>query len=110
MQRLVAIFMLVVLVPLGTAADELRRDTILLNEQAMFKNWGVGAFSCTSFVEAREFPDSPVGPYDATFRQWLMGFATAFNLKDPDYVALFPKLAAPEPDAGGGDGAVGALQ
>ena len=29
----------------------------------------------------------------------------AFNLKDPDYVALFPKLAAPEPDAGGGDGA-----
>ena len=93
MQRLVAIFMLVVLVPLGTAADELRRDTILLNEQAMFKNWGVGAFSCTSFVEAREFPDSPVGPYDATFRQWLMGFATAFNLKDPSTADLLGRTS-----------------
>lgn len=82
MKRLVAILVLITLVPLGTAADDMRKDTISLNEQAMFKNWGVGAWSCSSYVEAREFPDSPIGPYDATFRQWLMGFATAFNIQD----------------------------
>lgn len=82
MLRFAVILMLFAFAPLGTFADDAGHDRITLNEQAMFKNWGVGAFSCTSFVEAREFPDSPVGPYDATFRQWLMGFATAFNLKD----------------------------
>ena len=38
--------------------------------------------SCASYVESRDFPDTPTGPYDATFRQWLMGFATTFNIKD----------------------------
>jgi len=59
-----------------------------VDKDAVFKNWGVGGMTCGEFVVAREFPDSPVGPYDATFRQWLLGFATAFNIKDPDTADL----------------------
>ncbi len=88
MLRLVALTLLFLAVSGGSisgelsSADKRQYESIPVNEQAMFKNWGVGAMSCASYVEAREFPDSPIGPYDATFRQWLMGFATAFNITD----------------------------
>ena len=88
MIRFVVFMLLVVAMPSGTYSDEITSadeqfyENISVNEDAMFKNWGVGAFTCTSYVEARDLPDSPVGPYDATFRQWFMGFATAFNIKD----------------------------
>ena len=88
MLRLAAIILLSIAVTGGaysgelSSVDDRQYDEISVNEQAIFKNWGVGVMSCTSYVEAREFPDSPVGSYDATFRQWLMGFATAFNIKD----------------------------
>ncbi len=94
MIRLVAILLLFVAVPGGASSDEFssavgqRSDGVSVNKNAMFKNWGVGAMPCASYVEAREFPDSPIGPYDATFRQWLMGFATAFNIKDSSTVDL----------------------
>jgi hypothetical protein len=90
MLRLVAFIILIVAIPNGTYSDDLLSDddqfykAISVNENDVFKNWGVGAFSCAKYVEARELPDSPVGPYDATFRQWFMGFTTAFNIKDPD--------------------------
>lgn len=87
MLRLAALLLLFILPPVGASSDESSQprrnyEGVSVNEQAVFKNWGVGAMSCSSYIEAREFPDSPVGPYDATFRQWLMGFATAFNIKD----------------------------
>jgi len=88
MLRVVVLMLLFVAIPGGSYSDELSSENdpfyagISVNEDTMFKNWGVGALSCGNFVEAREFPDSPIGPYDATFRQWLMGFATAFNIKD----------------------------
>ncbi len=63
--------------------NDTRTIGVALNDGTVFKNWGVGGLTCGTFVEARKFPDSPVGPYDATFRQWLLGFATAFNVKDP---------------------------
>lgn len=99
MLRLLAILFLLVFAPGGSFADELssandqKHRGILINEQASFKNWGLGAMSCASYVEAREFPDSPVGPYDATFRQWLMGFATAFNLQDPSTADLLGRTS-----------------
>ena len=62
--------------------DSPESKELSINKQYTFKNWGVGSFSCTQFVESREMPDSPIGPYDATFRQWLMGYATAFNIMD----------------------------
>lgn len=88
MLRLVAFMILVVAMPGVASSDDLLSaedrfyEGISVNQDAVFKNWGVGAMSCTDYIEAREFPDSPVGPYDATFRQWLMGFTTAFNIKD----------------------------
>jgi len=88
MLRFVVIALLFLAAPVGTLSEEVssvpapRLETMQIDENAIFKNWGVGAMSCTSYVEAREFPDSPIGPYDATFRQWLMGFTTAFNIKD----------------------------
>lgn len=97
--RLTAILLLSVAVPSGAFSDELlssggqRSNGISVNENAMFKNWGVGAMPCANYVEAREFPDSPIGPYDATFRQWLMGFATAFNIKDASTTDLLGRTS-----------------
>lgn len=88
MLRIVVIIFLVFAMPGWTYSDELLSadeqfyDAISVNENSVFKNWGVGALSCANYVEAREFPDTPIGSYDATYRQWLMGFATAFNIKD----------------------------
>ncbi|NQV48563.1 MAG: hypothetical protein HQ504_12405 [Rhodospirillaceae bacterium] len=88
MLRLAALLMLFVTLPGGllggelSSTDDPQHEGISINEQSVFKNWGVGAMTCANYVDAREFPDSPIGPYDATFRQWLMGFATAFNIKD----------------------------
>lgn len=88
MLRTVAFVLLLLVMPGGASSGELVSsdeqfyDAISVDQDAMFKNWGVGALSCAKYIEAREFPDSPIGPYDATFRQWLMGFATAFNIKD----------------------------
>ena len=65
-----------------SSAEEKFYAEVSVSEDSMFKNWGVGALTCSEYVAAREFPDSPIGPYDATFRQWLMGFTTAFNIKD----------------------------
>ena len=88
MLRLVVFTLLLLAFPGGTYSDEMLPDDrqfyedISVDKHATFKNWGVGAMTCANYVSAREYPDSPVGPYDATFRQWLMGFATAFNIKD----------------------------
>jgi len=88
MLRLAVFIFLVAAVPGETVSGELLSEEnrfyedISVSEDTVFKNWGVGAMSCANYVEAREFPDSPIGPYDATFRQWFMGFATAFNIKD----------------------------
>ena len=89
MPRIVLIVLLCVTTLHGALGGEeaIVNDTraigIALNERTVFKNWGVGGLTCVTYLEARKFPDSSVGPYDATFRQWLLGFATAFNVKDP---------------------------
>lgn len=88
MVRVFTLLILLLALPAGLnagdriSAEEQFYNDISVNEDSMFKNWGVGALSCADYIAAREFPDSPIGPYDATFRQWLMGFTTAFNIKD----------------------------
>lgn len=46
--------------------------------------WGIGQISCGRFIQERERRAGAHGPYDATFRQWLLGFITALNWMDPD--------------------------
>ncbi len=85
MLRFAVILLLSLAIPDTALSDEFSRANtqgVSVNKQATFKNWGVGAMSCARYVEAREMPDTPVGPFDVTFRQWLMGFTTAFNVKD----------------------------
>jgi hypothetical protein len=41
--------------------------------------WGIGQINCGRFVQERERRPGVRGPYDATFRQWFLGFATALN-------------------------------
>ncbi|MBL8661155.1 MAG: hypothetical protein JNM75_15570 [Rhodospirillales bacterium] len=45
--------------------------------------WGIGQISCGRFVQERERRPGAYGAYDATFRQWLLGFMTALNWSDP---------------------------
>lgn len=45
--------------------------------------WGIGQISCGRFIQERERRTGSHGPYDATFRQWLLGFITALNWSDP---------------------------
>ena len=88
MLRFAVIALVFLAAPSGTLPEEVssvqtpRLENMQIDEHAIFKNWGVGTMSCASYVESRDFPDTPTGPYDATFRQWLMGFTTAFNIKD----------------------------
>lgn len=58
----------------GAAAAEEAREVSI---------WGIGQISCGRFVQERERPAGPYGAYDATFRQWLLGFITALNWSDP---------------------------
>lgn len=46
--------------------------------------WGIGQISCGRFIQERERRAGPYGSYDATFRQWLLGFITALNWAGPD--------------------------
>lgn len=46
--------------------------------------WGIGQISCGRFVQERERRPGNRGPYDATFRQWLLGFITALNWSAAD--------------------------
>lgn len=46
--------------------------------------WGIGQISCGRFVQERERGAGAYGPFDATFRQWLLGFLTALNWSDPE--------------------------
>lgn len=46
--------------------------------------WGIGQISCGRFITERERRAGAHGPYDATFRQWLLGFITALNWMDPN--------------------------
>ena len=57
--------------------------------------WGVGYVSCGEYVEARNLPDHPAGRYDATFTQWVLGFATAYNLANQNSSDLFQQTDVP---------------
>lgn len=58
----------------ATAADQAETDVAI---------WGIGQISCGRFIQERERRAGPYGSYDATFRQWLLGFITALNWSEP---------------------------